>query len=308
MPALRERDFDQLATQVVDQFLAGKAKLAEAAAEQATANGLNPDQIQRLVEAANTMTFLRLMDQRKAEGAGNLMHEFDPIDSRQVIRIVIDNAGVHVEPADHEAPQLEHQSDELPDEMSAVRLNPGEGEPGHKDSPQVEECEEECHDRLDPPGLNTKKRAPSKKDEAPVAEKKPPFKPPSKEGELLRLRKLSDILEDQVKQAAWAFEDTFDRLSDRFKRAYSPSFEDFEKDAMAECSDAVGVGVMNLLRSSRGLSPIVAPPLEKTAELCDRYVSEDTLELDLFEQLVKIAREAAQIEQGIAWMKDLCSR
>jgi len=302
---LREADFDKLAARVVEQFLSGRSKLADAAAAEASSVGLNPDQIRRLVEAANTMTFLRMMDQRKAEGAPDLLHEFDPIDARQVIRIVIDNAGVHVEPFAGGQAEPQFDEGELPDEMSAVRTNPTEGEPGHTDSPEVAECEEECHDKLDPPDVRTKKRSPAGSDSSAGATPKP--SPSKKAAQLdMRIRKLAALFEDERRQVEWSFDETFRRLSDRFKLAHGPSYEVFEKDAAAEHGNAIGIGLLNLLRAERHLGPLTPQQLEKTAVLTARHISDDSPELELFESLVKIAREAAGLEQAIIWLRERC--
>lgn len=300
MPVLREQDFDKMATEVVDRFFTGQAKLADAAAEMAGSHGLNPDQIERLVQAANTMTFLRGMEQRKQEGAGDLLHEFDPIDARHVIRIVIDGAGAHVMPDGEE--QGHGDEMELPDEMSGMHMNPAEGEPGHEDSPEVEECEEKCHDKLDPPGVKTKKKY-EPDDEADEAA------PPSKEARIMRAQKLAGILEDQYRQAEWAYEERFDALASRFKRVYNPmSFEAFEKDAMAEFGDEVGLTILNGLRAARKLPALEKQAaFEKTAALQDRHITIESPELHLFEELHQIATKAAQLSDGIAWVKTQCA-
>lgn len=217
MRSYQETDFEKMADRVVGQFLSGKAKLADAAAQEAVSSGLNPDQIERLTQSANTMAFLKMMDQRKQQGAGDLMHEFDPIDSRHVIKLVIDQDGVHVEPMNGAggAPGMGAPPGmgppppgnmELPDEMAGMRMNPAEGAPGHEDSPEVEHCEEECHEHLDPPGVQTqmgpeheeeeefdaspfgqvgKKKAPpfGKKKGPPVAKKKAKAPVEAREGE-----------------------------------------------------------------------------------------------------------------------------
>jgi hypothetical protein len=245
------------------------------------------------------------MDERKAEGASDLLHEFDPVDARHVIRIVIDNAGAHVEPLDSQEPELEPRGDELPDEMSSIRLNPAEGEPGNEDSPGVEQCEEQCHEDLDPPGVKTKKKPP---DKAPGKDDKrePPTESAKEATHLMRMRKLAGILDDQCRQAALAFEDRFGRLDRRFRRVYGPSYAAFEKDAMAECGDAFGVAVLNLLRGERGLGPLEPTVLEKTAALVDHHISEESPELEMFEQLTKMAREAADLQKSLSWVKSQC--
>jgi hypothetical protein len=288
MPAFREQDFDKMATAVVDQFLSGRAKLAEAAAKQAMDAGLNPDQIERLAQSANTMTFLRLMENAKQAGAGELTQEFDPIDSRQVIRIVIDSTGVHVEPQEAMAAPPE-DSHELPDEMAALRGAPPEGMPGHEEAetPEEEAAEHELKPEEEAEEKETPKAAELRK---------------------MRLRKLAGILEDQYKQAEWAFEDTSQQLVDRFRRVYNDvTFEAFEKDALAECDDAVGIHVLNAIRETRKLPALdIGVAMEKSAALKDRHVSDETPELALFETMVKIAREADKLRRGVALVRARC--
>src|ERR1700745_1814795 len=223
MPVLREQDFDKMAGEVVDQFLGGHAKLAQAAAKIAIDHGLNPDQSERLVQSANTMTFLRMMDQRKQAGVGDLMHEFDPIDSRQIIRIVIDNAGIHISPHGGESAMAHQDQEELPDEMSPHHAGGiPEGMPGHEEN---ETPEEEAAEQAAARPKNNE-------------DKEPPEKKPSKEAAIMRARKLAGILEDQRKQAEWAFEDRFNDLVGRFRQVTNgPSFYEFEKDAMAEFNE-----------------------------------------------------------------------
>jgi hypothetical protein len=302
MPVFCEQDFDKLATRVVDQFLEGKTKLADAAAEEALQSGLNPDQIERLVQTANTQTFLRMMDQRKKDGAGDLMHEFDPIDSRQVIRIVIDRTGVHIDgPHDHgnEEAAASPEQDELPDEMSAMR-----GAPGAPGAPESAEIPEGLA------GADTDKEAPEETDK----DKKPAKKTEKKEQKeaelrIMRMRKLASVLADEYQQHELAFEEGFDKLAARFRRAHVDlSFVDFEKDALAETTDHASIGVLNALRDTQGLAPLsFSGANEKTAALADRHVTENSVELQLFEDLIKHAHESHKIQRGLEWVRTQCA-
>lgn len=275
MPVLRDYDFDKLAARVVDQYLSGRAKLADAAAKEAMQAGLNPDQIERLAQAANTLTFLRVMDQRKQAGAGDLMHEFDPIDARQVIRIVIDASGVHVDPGPHEDMSGPHDSDALPDEIAP------------------------------PPPMKAEPKDERPKDNE---EEKEPEKKPSKEAAILRARKLAGVLEDEIRQASLQFEDEFDALVGRFKLVYNPTtYEAFEKDALAEHGDEFTVAILDTLRGARGLPALEKTALEKTAALADHHVSEDTPEMDMLEGLLKLARHTRKLERAVAWAKEHCA-
>lgn len=298
MPALREQDFDKLASQVVDAYLSKQSKLADAAAQVAMDNRLNPDQIERLSQAANTQTFLRMMENTKAQGGQDLTEEFDPIDSGQVIRIVIDNTGVHVnadpsvdvQSGDAGAPPQGNEN-ELPDEMAALRgedapMPPMDASTGDADSDET-------------PTKKTEKK-PEKKDKK--SEKEAMFRK-------LRLRKLAGVLEDQRRQADLYFEDTSEKLAARFKKLYSAmNYDAFEKDALAEYGDAYGVQIINAMRDARKLPPLSDDSARsKIAALEDRHVTTDSPELALFGELVKTAREATRLEKGIAVLRSQCA-
>ena len=283
MRVWREQDFDRMASRVVDQYLSGRAKLADAAAAEAREAGLNPDQIERLTQSANTMTFLRMMEDRKAQGAGDLTQEFDPIDARQVIRIVIDDTGVHVDrgPTGGDEENTPAEAYALPDEMAAMRCPP----PGVTTPPTEGPADDPVSDR--------KSKATSRK-QAELA--------------ILRARKLAAVFDDQVRQAEWAFEDAHDQLVARFRRVYNDvTYASFEKDALAEHGDAIGLTVLNLVRESRRMPPLDATQgLEKAAALEGRHVSEDTPELRLFETLVKVARGAAELKRSLGLLRARC--
>lgn len=301
MPALREQDFDKLASQVVDAYLSKRSKLADAAAQVAMDNRLNPDQIERLSQAANTQTFLRMMENTKAQGGQDLTEEFDPIDSGQVIRIVIDNTGIHVQ-ADPsvdvqgggQGGAMSGSENELPDEMAALR---GEGAA----PPPPPDGEEEVVDDTgeEAPAKKTDKK--DKKD-AKKSEKEAMFRK-------LRLRKLAGVLEDQRRQADIYFEDTAEKLAGRFKKLYSAmNYDAFEKDALAEHGDEYGIQIINAMRDARKLAPLSADSARsKIAALEDRHVTTDSAELTLFGELVKTAREAARLEKGIAVLRSQCA-
>lgn len=320
MATLNESDLDGMAKKVVERFLSRQAALAEAAADEAKTAHLNPDQIERMVQSANTEAFLRMMDQRKLAGAGDLMHEFEPIDARQVIKIVIDQNGVHVDgPHDNNVSGMA-ENDDLPTDT----INPAEGMPGHTDSPEVEECEEECHEDLDPPGVQTAKKSPTGFSDGPFpegkSEKKPPKKdkkeePAKKEATLapaqrdvvvLRMRKLAAHLAGLRFEAEVAFDDNFDRLTQHFRKLYkTASFEEFEKSALVEHGDGMGIHIAAMLRGALHLPEINL--VEKRAGLIDRHVSDDTSGLRAFSDLCKIAKNAARLDASVKWIEERCA-
>lgn len=301
MPVLSERDFDKLAARIVDQFLKGDTKLADAAAKTAASSQLNPDQIERLVQSANTQTFLRMMDQRKEAGEEDLMHEFDPIDSRQVIRIVIDDAGVHVcGPHDHGdneegTEEVATEENELPDEMATLREEAAvEEEPSEEEAAAAAAVEEAGEAEEAAENVQDVQK---RKDEKEAALRSQ------------RMRKLADILADQYLQHECMFEEQFDELAARFKRAYVElPFAAFEKDALAESGTGASVSILNALRVTQGIPPMkLGAAQEKTAALADRHISDETPELQMFEDLTKLAHESQKIQRGLEWIRSQCA-
>ena len=82
----------------------------------------------------------------------------------------------------------------------------------------------------------------------------------------------------------------------------------FEKDALAEAEDHTSFGVLNALRGAQGLTPLTFDAArEKTAALADRHVTEPSVELQLFEDLVKHAHESHKIQRGLEWVRAQCA-
>lgn len=300
MRALREQDYDEMAGRVVDRFLGENVKMADAAVEEAVNGQLNADQIERLVQAANTMAFLRMMEARKAEGERDMTHEFEPLETRSVIKSII-NAGPGLcQPESDEPamPQGDGDDEPLPDEMSERRRTQGpENVSGISDTP----------DGPFPKG--ERQKAQERSDD-----KKPPAKVQDKDArkEAMvrdnRLAKLASVFDDQLIAAEMAFDDGYGRLARLFKLAHgAPRFEDFEKDAISVEGDQHGLAVVNLMRRDRGL-PLRGPDaVEKAAQLRDRRIVDDTQPIREFRALVKISRQAARVRDGALHVRSLCS-
>lgn len=287
MRALREQDYDEMAGRVVDRFLTTGVKMADAAVEEAVQGQLNADQIERLVQAANTMAFLRMMETRKAEGARDMTHEFEPLETRSVIKSIIDTGPqLNGEPSTPALPQGDEAP--LPDEMGERRKQPvGESEA-----------------LLDRNGPSSE----------PKAGDKPPAKARDKDTQKEamvknhRMTKLASVFNDQLIEAEMAFDDGYNRLSRLFKLAYGvPRFEDFEKDAMSVESDLHGLAVINLMRQDRGLPLRGQDIIEKAAQYKDRHIADDTQPLREFCALVKVARQATRIQDAVTHVRSLCS-
>lgn len=89
MPIYKDKDFDKMAEEIVSRYLTGGTKLADAAAQMAMQQNMNPDQVQQMIQAANTLTFLKLMEQAKQQQGGDLTQEFDPINHQDVLSAML---------------------------------------------------------------------------------------------------------------------------------------------------------------------------------------------------------------------------
>lgn len=296
MRALREQDYDEMAGRVVDRFLSGGVKMADAAVEEAVQGQLNADQIERLVQAANTMAFLRMMEARKAEGERDMTHEFEPLETRSVIRSIIDmGPNLDQPPSDGSINMPVDNDESLPDEMGKRR--------------NIQEPKDllDVSDGPFPKGEHQKAQERS-------GDKKPPAKARDKDlkKEAMvrnnRLIKLASVFDDQLIAAEMAFDDGYGRLSHLFKLAHgAPQFEEFEKDAMAVEGNRHGLAVLNLMRKDRGLPLHGLDAVEKAAQLHDRRIVDDAQPIREFRALVKIAQQAERVRNGVRHVRSLCS-
>lgn len=301
MRVYREQDFDKMAERVVDRFMTGE-KLADAATQEAMTGELNPDQIARLVHAANTQAFLRLMDQQKAQGDADMTHEFDPIDARQVIQQLVNAAGpLNMTTTVPAAPLGDSDNGPLPDEMSAQRA------PAYGDDTQAPPIDDDNNGPF-PKGEKQKAQTDKTAEKDPAKSTKGDAQKEAAFCER-RLHKFAEILEDQYHQAEWAFEDGMTQLSQHLQVAHNRlSMEDFEKNALAMHSDDFGIAVLNLVRGDQGLPPLEFDTArEKAAALTDHHLVDESAAMSTFSQLVKIATDAMRLQQGAAHVRSMCN-
>jgi hypothetical protein len=330
-----ERDFDDMARRVVDKFASEQLPLADGAAHEAMQGQLNPDQIERLVQAANTMAFLRMMEEREQGRGGGMLDltsEFDPADTRGVLQHILQQTPGMSGGGEHEMPHAEPDGDEwspLPDEMAAHHGGPpmegaapggeeaempdlaggGGSGPPKKDKSKAPPIDED-NDGPFPKGDKQKAKDDGEKDK----KKKSPAKAPEKDEKLAavvhdrRLRKLADQLDDQLLQAELDFDDGYARLGQALKVAHNaPKLEALEKDAVALDGGPYTVAVLNLLREERGLESLDAGAARtKHAEITDRHVVSEYPALREFEKLAKIAEEADKLRRGAEYVRSQC--
>lgn len=299
-----------MAARIVDRFMGGD-KLADAATAEAMGGQLAPDQIERLVQAANTLAFLRLMEQQKTQAPSSgpdMTQEFDPIDTRQIMQQIMGQVDVpHMDaPAMPESmsADMDHASP-LPNEHAAPQDGDGDG--------KVDFDGDHDDDDNDGPFPKGQKQKAKDKEEGKDKKKGPPE--PAKKDEAKeaafrdhRRRKLLGILEDQYKQAEWSFEDALADITRRMKVAHSaPTLESFEKDALALDATDVGLVVQNMVRETRGWPTLATDDARaKRASLEDRHIVIETDVTRAFERLVKIAVDALKLRQGADYLRAQC--
>lgn len=314
MRALREQDFESMASRVVDRFMSGD-KLANVATQEAMSNELNPDQIERLVEAANTMAFLRLMEQQRAHAATqgpDMTHEFDPIDARQIIQQIIGQTptmgGAEGMP-DMEGMEGEERGDDdngpLPDERPKTVPAPSVDADNDGKTDDDEDGDDDDNDGPFPVGSKDKKK--SKKKAPPAFAKKDTEKEAAFRQR--RQQKLAAILQDQYLQLELEFEDEFNKLGSLLRRAHgAPSAQEFEKDALVLDESPVGLVVLNMVKAAMHWPEISDDDAHvKHAALADRHVVTESETTRSYERLVKIATEATRLRSGAEFLRAQCS-
>jgi len=273
MPMLAESDLNKIAERVVENFLTRKAGLDESAANEAQSGQLNADQIERLVELVNTQAFLKTMDQRKQEGAGDLMHEFDPVNAARVIKIVIDGSGARVE-SDSDSADSEC---DVPNEMADVRR------------PKEEETPEDVEPKVKAPKKN-KTASALQLDNEKVAN---------------RRRKVSALLENQALELEQSFDTKLASLAIRFRQAQGPSYAEFEYDVCSEPSynSKEASAVLTALRTVLKLGPLDEQMLNEKRASLSNHIYDDSPELAEFNTLLAIVKEAQKTADAIAHVR-----
>lgn len=273
MPMLAESDLNKIAERVVENFLTRKAGLDESAASEAQSGQLNADQIERLVELVNTQAFLKTMDQRKQEGAGDLMHEFDPVNAARVIKIVIDGSGARVE---SDSDSSDSQCD-VPNEMAEVRR------------PKEDET---------PEGVAPKDKAPKKDKTASALQL-------DNEKTVNRRRKVAGLLENQALELEQTFDTKLASLAIRFKQAQGPLYAEFERDVCSESSynSKEASAVLTALRTALKLGPLDEQMLNEKRASLSNHIYDDSPELAEFNTLLAIVKEAQKTADAISHVR-----
>lgn len=287
MPAYDENALNKMAERAVDNFIAQNAALDDATAQEAQQNNLNPDQVKRLVEAANTQAFLKLMDQQKSQGASDITQEFSPVDASRVIKIVIDSSGAHVE-SDSGDPSCEsgmQDANQIPDEMSAIR-NPQEAVPkAIEDAPADKTDKTTKVDKTDK--VKTPKKDRNKKEAEFTQEK--------------NTRRKIAALEDERHRVSYQFDDLLNGIVLKLKIAQAKNanhvFDDMLSDTdLTSCKEAFVV--LNTINKRLKLPEITEDQYNKKLDkLASHFPNNDEYQ-KLFNELVVLVKHANKVEKA----------
>lgn len=214
MSLLTERNLEKLATEVVDAYFGQQVPLTETVVKVAERENFNPEQIKRLVEAANNMAFQRKFSQ--AEGPDRMdASEFETANPNAAIQRLIAAA--------------KDVMNEMGDTGSACPSCAGDLS---QDLPVT---------RPDVTPLNP---AGPEDNLTPVGEPKI-----SGTVVIMKLRKTAELLRDEQMQHRCEFTDAFQKLATFFTRLHSPEFEAFEKDAFYKWGERA-VPYLQMLRGA----------------------------------------------------------
>lgn len=253
MSVWTEDQFASRAKDLAKAHVGAKTPLNDLLEKVAREAELTPDAIRTLGRFTNVAVFQEMFSQKAASADPDRIVEFEPGDPEVVIHRVVKSAQIQ---ADARPADVKVAS-EIPDLMRQVR--------GYATELEKEAAYVDAEERQAPKPLQT-----------------------------LRLRKMADELGVTVKAASQRWDDAMAKLASAFKRApgYGPSYEEFEKAALAEWGRNA-VPELTALRQDLRL-PKLSVSSEKIASFSDRHVSEDTQELRTLSSAIS-ARENYQI-------------
>lgn len=229
MRALNTSDFERLAKHAAEQYIATKTPLEKSLAKIAEAEGLNPDQIQNLVQLANTLTHLALFDSK----SDDKIVEFEPADPEKVLSSVYNGD----EPCSVET----SGSSEAP--VVTVESS-GSG----STSPTMSREQDFFGDfnLLDKiKETLTGAGASSAQATAPSASS---TSPGQRTMMIIKIRKVAEDLRHRKIAAAQEYKSELDKLATEFAKLYGPDYEGFEQSALAHRKEAA-IPVLNDLRA-----------------------------------------------------------
>lgn len=259
MTHVTDRDFAKLADAVAEDLIANKVQLNDSIAKLASEMGMTDEQVCRLCEATNNVTFSKMFKARE-KTAGDRLIEFDVADSKKVLGKIIKSA----EPQAAEKTAAYLDMSELEDEMQSLR---------HPE-PVYEEA-----------GM------------AKVAFELRPEPVVNRVVERAKLAKAKDHLVHAKYAAEMLYTDRLQTLRGEFRKLYDGiPFATFEKQAAARWTQDA-VPVLNELRRQMRMpaADYNFEVLVKTAG----FVDDGHPTMQLFSSVLDARREITRLDMGI---------
>lgn len=261
MQALREDDFKKMARDVVTEYLGKKTPLSESLVKMSEDMGLNPDQIQNLVQLANSLAHLTLFDNKDGD---DKIIEFSPADPESVLKSVYKENPM---PESQEACEMEspvsRETDfygDFPDLASKLKSISSGG---------IEE------------------KVASIMPEADEQEPAAGMSPRQQSMAIIKVRKVASELKDKELASAMEYSEELDKLATEFAKLYGPDFNEFEKTALAFRGE-MAVPVLSDIRSCLRMADTTENiSFEKKACVVDA----DTKEIKSLDRLIKLSED-----------------
>lgn len=269
MRVLRAEDFEKMAREVVDGYLNQSVPLDSGLAKAAMDGGLNPDQIQNLVQLANSIAHLTLFD---GKNDGDKIVKFNPADPDEVLKKVY--------------------QDDIPE-----CGGDDEGEDAVPGAPSMDDTTDFFGDF---PDLSKKIRELTGQGSAPLSvdDDSEDSAPARKSVVIIKIRKVAEELKDREIASAFEYQEELDKLASEFAKLYGPSYDDFEKNALAIRGDKA-IPVLCDVRSCLRMAPMQTAVLEKNA----RVVDADTPLMASLDTLIKLSTTHQESRQAYDYLK-----
>lgn len=257
MRAFQEDDFKKMARDVVAEYLERETPLSDGLAKAAEDMELNPDQIQNLVQLANSLAHLTLFENKND---GDKIVEFKPADPDDVLKRVYKEDSVPESAESEEVCEMPSSSSkemdffgDFPDIASKLKSILSGG------SESICDPEEE-------------------KAESSVS-------PERRSMMVIRIRKVASELKNREMTSALEYQEELDKLASEFAKLYGPDFSDFEKNAVAFRGDTAIPVLADIRSCLRIAGQVNTDSFEKRACVVDT----ETREMKSLDRLIKLA-------------------
>lgn len=265
MRVLRAEDFEKMAREVVTDYLEHSVPLDSGLAKAAMDGGLNPDQIQNLVQLANTMAHLTLFDKKSD---GDKIIEFNPADPEVVLK------------------KIYKGTDSIPEcgeEVSVPEMSPTDKATDFfGDFPDMSKKIRELVDKTEEPSATIEGGSPARKSMV-----------------IIKIRKVAEELKDRELASAIEYKEELDKLAAEFAKLYGPSYAEFEKDALA-LRGTQAIPVLSDVRSCLRMPEIQTAIFEKTA----RVVDTDNPLVESLDSLIKLSVKHQESRAAYDYLKE----